>query len=150
MAFDYGFGPGPVINPETGELVTNATGQVYAAASGGDPLTVRQGAAETTNIQAGSDGMLQQFFADLIVVYVEFPGVTRFMLYSPDYVVEKVNEQAQVALTAADNAAEVATRTMQLKGNASSGVSFWGSFTEGNAPTADDGVQVGDFGVLLP
>lgn len=116
MAFDYGFGPGPVIDPETGKLVTSAVGQVYAAAEGGDALLVRQGAAETTNIQTGSDGMVQQFFADYAKVFVEFPGVTRFMLLSGDDLIAQAQAAAESAAAASNTMAEALTRTFQAVG----------------------------------
>src|SRR5699024_1303715 len=106
MAYDYGFGPGPVIDPESRELVTSASLQVFAAAEGGDPLTVLVGGVEVTEVQAGSDGMLQQFFADYGKVYAEGSGMsTRFMLTSPDDLLAAA-ETARDAAVAAQGAAE--------------------------------------------
>lgn len=104
MAYDYSFGPGPVINPETGDLVIDATGQVYAEVEGGTPLTVRVGGGEVTDLQVGDDGILQQFFADVASVFVEFPGVTRYRLDSFDGVVTVVT----AAQAAAEDAAQAA------------------------------------------
>lgn len=120
MAFDYGFGPGPVIDPSTGELVTSATGQVYAAAEGGDALLVRQGAAETTNVQAGTDGMVQQFFADVPRVFVEFPGVSRFELVSYLDLIAQ-SQEARDAAVAAQGAAEDARDAAQQAGGGGAG-----------------------------
>src|SRR5699024_2909509 len=96
MAYDYGFGPGPVIDPESRELVTSASLQVYAAPEGGAPLTVLVGGVEVTEVQAGSDGMLQQFFASVPRVYVEGDGIsTRFLLTAYDDVIRRADDAAE-------------------------------------------------------
>lgn len=148
MAYDFEFSGGVALDNE-GRPVPGATGQVYQHETAGDPLTVLVAGVETTTIQTGSGvAVIQSFHADYEIVYADF-GAGRFRVNSWDGIRSYVSEAAETALDASNSAAEIATRTMQLKGNAAAGVSFWGAFTEGSAPGAADGVAVGDLGVLL-
>jgi hypothetical protein len=62
----YAFRPMPAID-QSGELVTSGSGQVYAAATGGSPLTVRNEAGVSiTDIPVSSLGMTSYFEHDTI------------------------------------------------------------------------------------
>lgn len=150
MAYDYSFGPGIALDPVTLQTAPGSAGFASLGADDTNPLTVQIGDVEVTEIQTGSDAIVQGFRAEHGSVWLHFPGITPYRVDSFAGVVEVTSEARDAATEAADNAAEIAGRTMQLKGNASAGVSFWGTFTEGSAPDASDGVQVGDLGVLLP
>jgi|SRR5699024_9737907 len=115
MAFDYGFGPGPVIDPATGQVVLSATLRVYESMDATDPLTVLVAGVEVTEVQAGNDGMLQQFFASVPRAYVEGDGIsTRFLLTAYDDVIRRADDAAESAAEASNTMAEALTRTFQM------------------------------------
>lgn len=149
MAFT--FGPGPAIDPNTGELITGATGNLYSDVAGTVAVTdATINSVPVSSAVSDSNGIVPQIQHATIDTLYWVSGSITLVLTSSEGLRDAALASAESAQDAASEAAEIATRTMQLKGNATAGVSFWGAFTEGTAPDASDGVAVGDLGVLLP
>ena len=148
MAFEYGFGPGPVIDPATGQVVLSATLRVFESMDATDPLTVRVAGVEVAEVQAGSDGMLQQFFASVPRVYVEGDGIsTRFLLTAYDDVIRRADDAAESAAEASNTMAEALTRTFQSVGQGilrGPAMHLYTTRSAAEADLANVGAQVGD------
>lgn len=116
MAFDYSFGPGVALDPLTLRSVPGASGFASASAEDTTPLTVMIGGVETTEIQSGSDAIVQGFRAEVPSVWLHFPGITPYRVDSFAGVVAVVNDAAESALDASNTAAEMLTRTFSTTG----------------------------------
>lgn len=116
MAYDYSFGPGIALDPVSLNTVPSAVG--FASLGEGDtnPLTVMIGGVEVTEIQSGSDAIVQGFRAEHGSVWMHFPGITPYRVDSFAGVVEVVNDAAESALEASNTAAEMLTRTFSTTG----------------------------------
>lgn len=145
----YNFGPGPALNPNNpDELVSGASGEVYSdEACTIGPLTVTVGGAQVTTVQSGSNGIIQTFSHDTEPILYWKSGVIVIKIKAEESLVEEAQAAALSAQDASNSAAEIATRTMQLKGNAADGVSYWGEYATANLPTV--GVEIGDWAVDL-
>src|SRR5690625_121715 len=104
MAFTYSFGPGIALDPVSRTTAVSATGYVTASAESTEALTVQIGGVETTQIQSGNDGFVQRFVAEHPRVFLHFPGLTPYEVFSYSGAIEAVNAAQAAAESAADAA----------------------------------------------
>ncbi|WP_163540843.1 hypothetical protein [Occultella kanbiaonis] len=118
MAFTTSFGPGYAMNPERPtEVARNAVGAVYDSMESSTPLTVLFGGIETTSIASDALGLIARFFTDGVLrIYVEFPGIGRYEMFTYDGTILRVEEARTAALAAANSAAAVEDRVWETVG----------------------------------
>src|SRR5690625_692369 len=137
MAFTYSFGPGIALDPVSRTTAVSATGYVTASAESTEALTVQVGGVETTSIQSGTDGFVQRFVAEVPRLFLHFPGLTPYEVFSYGGVVEAVN----AAQAAAESAEQAAWDAVSSGGGG-------GAVASVNGQTGEVVLDAGDVGAL--
>lgn len=136
-----------------GVLVRSATGAVYAKSDTGltSPLTVRGPAGDSkTVIVSSSQGVIEAFIATDHAEVIWASGPYAIVLSSVTGLKQAAEDAAGAAVTASDAAAAAAAKAFRIGRPGATTPTWWGEFTTGTAPTAEEGANGGDLGVLLP
>lgn len=150
---DYVFDGWPALDPVSGLLSKDASGVVYAEADVAEttPLTVRDSAGVTkSSVRSGPQGVLETFIATDHPRVWWVSGGFKFLLTSTKGLEQAAQGAAEAAVVAATAAQQAAAKAFRIGRPGATTPTWWGAFTTGTAPTAEEGAQQGDLGVLLP
>lgn len=111
MTADYTYDPGLLFNPETGTIIRDQGGKLYASADATDPVTMYDLLRNViTEVRSTQLGLIVPFKADIP------DGVVRFGTYNQPVISQegqRAGLQAQAAQAAAEDARDLAAASAQ-------------------------------------
>lgn len=150
---DYVFDSIPALDPVSGLLAKDSVGLVYAEADVAEttPLPIRDsGGVAKTSVRSGPQGVLEVFITTDHPRVWWVSGGFKFLLTSSKGLEQAAQAAAEAAATSATAAQEAAAKAFRIGRPGATTPAWWGAFTTGTAPTAEEGAVEGDLGVLLP